>query len=274
VRCRVACCAAAIEPAKPGHLALTIHKQKDRKTMLLFYSPFHRFVHKVLVAIHETGLGDDVELVPTFPFRNADGEWVEGQYDISMLNPLGKVPTLTADDGTVLYQSQVIVEYLDSISKANKLYPAGGPERFDALRRLGLGDSIFDFAVQMSMEGWRDEGARRLDLYTWLWPKITRSFDFLEEECDGWSDFDIGDVGLLQGISYLDGMATGNDSLPENPCHDWQGRWPKLAAWFQLSLQRPSVQVHYQKPFEGDASAQFHRSKVEQALALAVRSGA
>ncbi|MBT5047593.1 MAG: glutathione S-transferase, partial [Rhodospirillaceae bacterium] len=66
--------------------------------MLLFYSPFHRFVHKVLVAIHETGLGDDVELVPTFPFRNADGEWVEGQYDISMLNPLGKVPTLTADD--------------------------------------------------------------------------------------------------------------------------------------------------------------------------------
>ena len=45
--------------------------------MLLFYSPFHRFVHKVLVAIHETGLVDAVELVPTFPFRNVEGVWVE-----------------------------------------------------------------------------------------------------------------------------------------------------------------------------------------------------
>ena len=236
--------------------------------MLLFYSPFHRFVHKVLVAIHETGLVDAVELVPTFPFRNVEGVWVEGQYDIFVLNPIGKVPTLAADDGTCLIQSQVIVEYLDSISKANKLYPSSGPKRFDALRRLGLGDSIFDFAVQMSMEGWREESARRLDLYTWLWPKITRSFDLLERECDSWSGFDVGDVSLLQGVSYLDAWATGNDILPENPCYDWRGKWPKIAGWFQGSLQRPSVQWYYQKPYEGDASPQFHRSKVEQALAL------
>jgi len=101
-----------------------------------------------------------------------------------------------------------------------------------------------------------------------LWPKITRSFDFLEHECDRWVGFDIGDVGLLQGISYLDAMATGNDKLPENPCHDWQGKWPKMATWFQQTLQRASVQRNYKIPFEGDSSVQFHRRKVEQALAL------
>ena len=57
--------------------------------ILLFYSPFHRFVHKALVAIHEAGLVDAVELVPSFPFRNVNGEWVEGQYDLNQLNPLG-----------------------------------------------------------------------------------------------------------------------------------------------------------------------------------------
>ena len=185
-----------------------------------------------------------------------------------MLNPFGKVPTLATNDGAILYPSQVIVEYLDSISKANKLYPAGGPERFDALRHLGIGDSIFEFAVQMSMEGWRDESARRPDLYAWLWPKITRSFDFLERECDRWRGFDIGDVGLLQGISYLDAMVAKSDNSPENPCRDWQGNWPKLAAWFQQSLQRASVQNDYQIPYEGDSSPQFYRRKVEQALTL------
>lgn len=171
------------------------------------------------------------------------------------------------DEGTVLIQSQVIVEYLDYISKANKLYPASGPERFVALRRMGLGDSIFDFAVQMSMEGWRDEGARRMDLFSWLWPKITRSLDRLEGECNGWSGFDVGDIALLQGISYLDAMASGNDQLPENPCNDWQAKWPEMAAWFQRSLQRPSVQWYYQKPYDGESSAQFHQGKVDEALA-------
>ncbi len=236
--------------------------------MLLFYSPFHRFVHKVLVSVHETGLSEDVELVPTFPFRHMNGDWVEGQYDISHINPFNKVPTLVADDGAVLYPSQVIVEYLDSQSKDYRLYPTARRERFDALRRLGIGDGIFDFAVQMSMEGWREENARRPDLYTWLWPKITRAFDLLEAECDGWSGFDIGDVGLLQGISYLDGMASGNDDLPENPCRNWRGDWPNLAVWFDGALQRPSVRRDYQVPYVGDASPEFHRAKVAQALAL------
>jgi glutathione S-transferase len=225
--------------------------------MRLFYSPFHDFVHKVLVVIYEAGLEKDVEKIPTFPFRNLDGEWVAGQYDISQLNPLGKVPFLALDDGTILYSSQVVVEYLDSLSQ-RPLFPASGRARFDALRRLALGDAIFEFAVQMSMEGWRDPQDRRSDLFTWLWPKIDRSMDQLESEAAGWVDFDIGHAGTLQGVSYLDAWASGRDDIPGSSFSDWQQRWPEMAAWFAATLQRSSVQSHYHVAYEGDTSAENH----------------
>ncbi len=145
--------------------------------MRLFYSPFHRFVHKVLVVAHEAGLWEPLVTVPTFPFRNLEGEFVSGQYDISPLTPLGKVPCLALDDGTVLYGSQTIVEYLDSLSPGEPLYPAGGKARWDALRRLTLGDTLFECAVQLSMEMWLPADQRRPALFEWLWPKIVATLD-------------------------------------------------------------------------------------------------
>jgi glutathione S-transferase len=121
--------------------------------MRLFYSPFHSFIHKSLVVLHETGLTDQVIYVATFPFRNTQLEDVTGQYPMTAINPLGKVPTLTLDDGTALYGSQCIVEYLDSLSARTHLFPPPGPARWDALRRLAMGDTLFDLAVQMSTEG-------------------------------------------------------------------------------------------------------------------------
>jgi glutathione S-transferase len=82
--------------------------------MKLFYSPFHTFIHKVLVTIHEAGLWDAVEFVPTYPFQNRDGEVQDDNYSIAALNPLDKVPTLALEDGTVIYGSQAIVECVDA----------------------------------------------------------------------------------------------------------------------------------------------------------------
>lgn len=235
--------------------------------MKLFYSPFHDFVHKVLVVMHEAGLADRVELVPSFPFRNPEGESVAGRYDTVAINPLGKVPFLALEDGTVLYQSQVVCEYLDSWSAGRRLYPDGGPARFDALRRLSLGDALFEFAVQMSMECWRGEGERRRDLFDWLWPKVVRAFDALEEEAPGWAGFDIGHAGLLQGVSYIDGWAGGRDDVPGNPCAVWRERWPQLARWFARACERPSAASHYRRPYTGDASPERHAASVEAVLA-------
>lgn len=234
--------------------------------MKLFYSPFHDFVHKVLVVISEAGLDERVEFIPSFPFRNLHGDWVRGQYDIHRLNPLGKVPFLALDDGRVLYASQTVAEYLDSLSPA-PLYPPAGAARFDALRRLSLGDGIFEFAVQMSMEGWRPPAQRREDLYDWLWPKIVCVLDLLERESVGWHGFDIGHAGVLQGISYIDAWASGQEEIPGNPCAAWRSRWPSLAAWQDAALQRPAVTAHYRRPYAGDTSPEQHALAIAAVLA-------
>ena len=188
--------------------------------MKLFYSPFHDFVHKVLVTAHEAGIASKIETVASFPFRDLDRNWVRGQYDTSAIAPLGKVPFLALDDGSVLYASPVVAEYLDGFNRHEPLFPADREQRFDALRRLTLGDALFDFAVLMSMEGWREEHERRADLYDWLWPKVTRVLDDAETSRDP-GRFDIGDTALLQGLSYLDAWAGGNDTIPDNPA--WTG---------------------------------------------------
>lgn len=235
--------------------------------MQLFYSPFHDFIHKVLVVAHEAGVHESITRVPTFPFRNCSGEWVAGQYDISALNPLGKVPFLTLDNGEALYSSQVVVEYLDSLSNGSRLYPADGDARFDALRRLSLGDSVFEFAVQMVMECWREPDVQRADVFEWLWPKISAAYDVLDQQSGSWTGFDIGHAGILQGVSFVDMFAAGNDSVPGNPCVEWRERWPSLAAWFERTTERPSVDWHYKKPYEGDMSADYHAAAVADALA-------
>lgn len=234
--------------------------------MYLFYSPFHNFIHKTLVVAHEAGVWDQITFVPTYPFRNGQGEFVTGDYDISMLNPLAKVPFLVLDDGEVLYSSQVVAEYLDSLSEGQRLYPADGPRRFDALKRLSLGDSVFEFAVQMVMEDWRDKGEWRADLFGWLIPKITRAYDVAEQEVDGWSGFDIGHAGMLQGLSFVDWWAGGNEDIPGNLLIDWKRRWPKLGAWFEETVKRPSVQSHYNVPFDGDDSVEYFRGVVKDIL--------
>jgi len=231
----------------------------------LFYSPFHDIIHKSLVVIHESDLQNEVELVPSFPFRNLEREWVRGQYDTTALNPLGKVPFLALNNGEVLYPGNVVVAYLDSHSP-QPLMPEG-EERFDCLRRLGLGDAVFDAAVQLSMEGFRPVAERRTDLYEWLFPKIAASLAELNRECGSWLQFDLGHTAVLQAASYVDSWATGQSDLPANECLDWRQQWPELAAWFDASCQRPSVAAHYKVPFAGDVSPENHAAAVRAVLA-------
>ena len=99
--------------------------------MKLFYSPFHTFVHKVLVIAHEAGLWDDITFVATYPFKNRDGEDQGDNYSIAAINPLDKVPTLALDDGQVVYASQALAECLDSMSQSGlKLFPQSGTLRW------------------------------------------------------------------------------------------------------------------------------------------------
>jgi glutathione S-transferase len=237
--------------------------------MKLFYSPFHGFIHKVLVCAHETGHWDALTRVATFPFRNFAGEMVRGNYSIASINPLDKVPTLALDDGQVIYGSQVICEYFDANSRAARLYPPPGPARWDALTRLALCDTGFELTVAMAMERWRPPEQRNLETWRWLWPKLERSLDSLEADAGrGWAGFDVGHASMLHMLSYL-GYWCGNvgDDDPVNPNFDWRVGRPALASWFDEAVQRPSVKSHWQQPFEGDTSPGYHRDRVEEVLA-------
>lgn len=241
--------------------------------MKLFYSPFHSFAHKTLIVAHEAGLRDQITLVPTFPFRNLNREFVTGQYDLSKIAPLNKVPCLALADGTVIFASQTIVEYLDAKRvSGTPLYP-DGEKRWDALTRLALGDAIFEFAVQMSMEAWIEPEQRRESLYQWLWPKIIAALDQLEQTCDQATEFDIGHVGMLQGISYLAAKAESSADDPVCPNYQWRDNRPALSAWYDRAMQRDSVTSHYNTDYAGDLSPENHRKHVEEIAAIRRKRG-
>lgn len=235
--------------------------------MKLFYSPFHSFAHKALIVAHEAGLWDKITFVPTFPFRNLDKEFVTGQYDLSQIAPLNKVPCLALEDGSVLYASQTVIEYLDAERvQGEALYPTD-ERRWDALTRLALGDALFEFAVQMSMEAWIEPELRRVSMYEWLWPKIIAALDDLELRMKTPMPFDIGHVGMLQGISYLAAKAESSSDDPVQPNYDWRKGRPNLDGWYDAAMQRPSVLSHYNKNYEGDRSPENHRRHVEDVIA-------
>lgn len=236
----------------------------DPRFMRLFYSPFHSFVHKTLVVAHEAGLWETLTRVPTFPFRDLNGRFVTGQYDMSELAPLGKVPCLALEDGTVLYGSQTIVEFLDAQRVTNRLYPPDGAKRWDALRRLALGDTLFECAVQLSMEAWLPEEARRRTLYEWVWPKIVATLDEAERWAATNPDFDIGSAGLLQGVSYLGEEGSTEDLL--HPRYRWRDGRPALSDWYDVVIQRPSVKAHLNVDYDGDMSPENHQRHVQAVI--------
>jgi glutathione S-transferase len=239
--------------------------------MKLFYSPFHTFIHKVLVTAHEAGLWDDITFVATYPFKNRDGEDQGDGYSIAAINPLNKVPTLVLDTGQVVFASQALAECLDNMrTSGKKLFPEAGPKRWDAITRLALCDTMFETTVMLVMEGWNPEEEQRIEFFEWIWPKIIRGCDKLEAYCKrGFDGFDIGQASALHAISYMDFRAKFYEAKdPLHPEFDCFENRPNLEAWYKDAIQRPSVIHHYNVDFQGDDSAEFCQKNVQEVLDL------
>jgi len=122
--------------------------------MKLRHAAASPFVRKVMVVAHEHGLVDRIELVPTTVSP------VQANESLAPENPLMKVPSLTTDDGQVLFDSPVICEYLDSLAGGRKLFPAAGAARWTALCQQALGDGILDALILCRYETTRPEDRR------------------------------------------------------------------------------------------------------------------
>ena len=198
--------------------------------MKLYHSPASPFVRKALVVAHEAGLADRVATA-TIALSP-----VAGNDALNRENPLGKIPALVLDDGTTLFDSRVVCEYLDTLHDGPRLFPAAGPARWTALRRQALADGLLDAAILC-----RYEAALRPAEHRWPdWTdgqraKFRRAIDAFEGEAEGLDGVvDIGAIAAACALDYLDFRALDDG---------WRDTRPRLAAWLEGFVRRPSMQA-------------------------------
>lgn len=192
--------------------------------MKLRYSQTSPYVRKVTMTIIECGLEDAVERVET----NA---WAPDT-DLPSDNPLGKVPALVLEDGSALFDSPVICEYLDSLHDRLRLFPPIGPDRWAALRFQALGDGLNDAAVARRLEMMRPDGERSDKWIARQTAAMGRALDALEELADTLgAEPSIGTIAVASALGYVD-LRFSEDG--------WRNGRPKLAAWFETASKRPS----------------------------------
>ena len=196
--------------------------------MTLHWSPRSPYVRKVMIAAHEMGLTDRIGTVRTIVGGTTP------HAELMTLNPLGKIPTLELEDGTVIYDSPVVIEYLDTLHDGPKLYPAAWPERLTALRRHALGQGMLDAALALLSEGFR-AAERRSEPHIALWTaKLRASVDALEREAEALtsSAFTVGHLAIGVALAYLDFRFAHLA---------WRDGQPRLAAWHETFQARASV---------------------------------
>ena len=188
--------------------------------MKLRYSTTSPFVRKAHVVAIETGLIEKIELVKTNP----------AEAELARHNPLNKVPALVLDDGSALYDSRVICEYLDA-QTGGRFFPPIGPARWTALRRQALADGMSEAAVLRMTENRRPENLRSADWDKKQKLKVTQSLGALEADHLG-PQLDIGTLTVVIALDYLDFRFKAED---------WRVGHPKLAAWHKVFAERASL---------------------------------
>jgi len=196
--------------------------------MKLHWSPRSPFARKVMVFAHEAGLAGSIELVRSVVAMRQPNAAVMRD------NPLGKLPTLVLDDGRTLFDSAVICEYLDGLHGGARLFPASGEARWQALRWHALGNGLLDLLVLWrNVREWEAPPRDLLDAFDL---KNCATLDLLEKETPALeaAAFGIGHVAILCALGYLDYRFAG---------FDWRAGRPRLAAWYEVQAQRPSMRL-------------------------------
>ncbi|MBA5607147.1 glutathione S-transferase N-terminal domain-containing protein [Duganella sp. FT3S] len=185
------------------------------------------YVRKVRVVLAEKKLDYQFEL---------ENVWAS-ETTIQKLNPLGKVPSLIMEDGTVMIDSRVMVEYLDTLTPVCKLLPPNGRERADIKCWEALADGVLDAGVLVRLE----RTLRPPEQQSADW--IARQLRKVELGLASMSD-KLGDQPYCAGIHYsladvAVGCALGWFAF-RFPEIDWRGTHPNLARLHDKLAERPS----------------------------------
>ena len=194
--------------------------------MQLIGSPTSPYVRKVRVYLKETGTRCD--FVPV-------DAWKPDAAFLAMA-PLGKVPVLERDDGSALFDSLLVLEYLDhALPEAKRLLPREGEARWQVLSEHALAQGLIDATVTRLLDLRRPEPLRSATVREHEEARIARTLDSLEQSVAGrqWLCLDrltLADVALGVALQYIDFRYA----------HGWRGKRPALAAWAAGMLRRPS----------------------------------
>ena len=165
--------------------------------MKLLHSPTSPYVRKVRVVALEKGLASRIELILAKPWPDPTG--------VLAANPLGKVPVLLLADGTPLYDSPVICEYLDSLVPARPLIPYDGAGRWLVLRRQALADGILDAAVGMVLESRRPAAEQSASSQDRALAAIRSGVAALAADLQPADEtFDLGQISIGVALGYLE----------------------------------------------------------------------
>ena len=186
------------------------------------------YVRKVRIVMAEKKLDFQLEL-----------EDVWGKEDILKSNPLGKVPCLVMEGGEPVFDSRVIVEYLDTLSPVGKLIPPTGRERIEARTWEALADGLLDASILALLEAtWagRSEAQRS---QAWIDRQMSRVAASLKSMGQGLGDkpwctgnhFTLADVAVGCALGYLDFRFTHID---------WRSEHPNLHRLYDKLSTRPS----------------------------------
>jgi glutathione S-transferase len=192
--------------------------------MKLYGSLTSPYVRKVRMFLREKGI--DHEFIIEGP-ADAAG-------NVARLNPMGKVPVLVRDDGEILFESSMIVDYLDGL-RDPPLIPPSGEARWRAQRWHALGQGIADAVVARFMEIRRDPEHQDPVLIRRQETKVAAALAFAESRVkDGkWLVDDrlsVADIALGAAMGYIELRYP----------HEWRAAHPRLAAWFAAFGRRPS----------------------------------
>ena len=194
--------------------------------MKLIGTPTSPFTRKVRVVLAEKRI--DYEFVVDPPGG--------ANTQVPNYNPLGKVPVLVTDDGTNIFDSRVIVEYLDSASPVNKLIPEDIRQRIQARRWEALADGCTDATVAVVSEKRRAAGQQAAATLARQQGKIDRALAAMAEDlgarnwCSG-EAYSLSDIAVGCSLGYLDLR------LPDLT---WRKTYPNLARLADRLAQRLS----------------------------------
>jgi len=191
--------------------------------MKLAFSPASPYVRKVTACAIKRGLDKQVERVKI------------GTTDPELLkyNALSKVPTLILDDGTTIFDSPVICEYLDSVGSAPKLFPPAGPARWKALTQEALADGILDATQPRRREIALPQDEGRKGYIALQQGKVARALDEFEKQADSLGNLDtIVELTIGCALGYLD-FRYANEP--------WRAGHPKLTSWYEKVVKLPPL---------------------------------